>query len=340
MGYEDVRVRGKINEADRCGLCGNLCSIDLFIETKCYHLFCAVCFASYLERTGKTGNIRDESNYTRPNDPVRCPVSARILKHKHSKGALYLKMKQYLRLSQYRIRCEFFPVGCYTEVKANKLSHHAEECFFTSRRVRSGFDQDHHLFQPNYTNNQLYEEVRLRTEPIDHRENSLNKRNWMGNALEFGNTLGSALGDPFGNTASSALSNPLDNARNSSRGRCSFSSGGSMNDFKRESYKNSTNHNLIDLRSECEFESIEHLSASKRKSEANRRAGSLTSASSVDLAGGKQTLFDTLMMDNANMVGSTASLKSDDFDELKRQLDLIQKNVNFIKEQMLPSYED
>lgn len=139
-----------------------------------------------------------------------------------------------------------------------------------------------------------------------------------------------------------ALGNAL---RNDSRGHCngSFTSAeASVNEFKRESYKNSA-HNLIDLRSECAYEIDEQLLLASKKEEvepANRRTtGSLMSASSIDLVGNNQTLFDCLM-ENAKPAGSTASLKSGDFEELSRQLDLIQKNVNFIKEQMLPSYDD
>ena len=323
MGYEDVRVKGEIRDADRCGLCGLLCSIDLFIETKCYHLFCAECFEVYLKRNGHSGDIRDEGNYTRPYNPVRCPVSAKILQHKHSRGALYLKMKQYFRLSQYRITCEF---GCYTKVKANRLADHYLQCFFTSRRLRDELDRDHLLFQPDYTNNNLYEDVRLRTEPVDR---SVFERNasWLGSGPTYGldgvprNNSG---GDPFG---SFNLKKTID-----------FGSG-----------KNSALHNLIDLRSESAYESIDErplLGSEERGSPVDhfrRPPASLVSASSIELAGesakNEQTLFDCLMAERLD--SSTASPpKTDDFDDLKRQLDLIQKNVNFIKKQLLPSYED
>ena len=316
MGYEDVRVKGKIRDADRCGLCGLLCSIDLFIETKCMHLFCAECFEGYLRRNGHSGEIRDESNYTQPYNPVRCPVSALVLQHKHSKGALYLKMKQYFRLSQYRVKCEFYPLGCYTERKANRLAHHRLQCFFTARRVRDELDRDHFLFQPDYTNNHLYEELRLRTEPI---ENSRCKStNWTSNTPVVVRRTNS--GDDSGGSFSSKE--------------------GSANDFRKESNQNWAMANLIDLRSESAYESIdEQMGNSERASPADqfRRATSLMSGSSVDVAS-KQP-FDGLTAKNASSL--TINTKTDgDFDELKRQLNLIQKNVNFIKQQLLPSYED
>lgn len=323
MGYEDVRVKGNIKDTDRCGLCGLLCSVDLFIETKCYHLFCAECFEGYLKRNGHSGEIRDESNYTRPYNPVRCPVSALVLQHKHSRGALYLKMKQYFRLSQYRIKCEFYPLGCHTELKASRLAHHRLQCFFTARRVRDELDRDHLLFQPDYTNNNLYD-VRLRTEPIEH---LMCKRN---------------------NRMSNTPVNRVVNVRSSNSGDDSGGSfvsneGDSLQDFKKETNTNSAMHNLIDLRSESAYESIDEQLGSERESPGNhqfkRITGSLMSASSVDLASNEQMLFDCLMAKNAS--SSTSSLRTtDDFDELKRQLELIQKNVNFIKQQLLPSYED
>ena len=322
MGYEDVRVNGKIKEADRCCLCGLLCSIDCFIETKCYHLFCAECFEAYLKRNGHSGEIRDESNYLRPYNPVRCPASLQILQYKHTKGALYLKMKQYFRLSQYRIRCEFFPLGCYTEVKANRLAQHYQQCFFTSRRVRDEMDRDHFLFQPDYSNNNLYEEVRLRTEPIGHlacrRDPNLVRK-----------------------APENAPRNVPTNRLRDDSGESFVSREESVNDLRRESDKNSPL--LIDLRSESAYESIDERLASQTGSPGGHfrlKAGSLVSASSMDLASNERTLFDCLMAENAKLSRSTASLRTDDFDELKRQLELIQKNVNFIKEQLLPSYED
>lgn len=74
MGYENQRVNTThIQDYDRCNLCGLLCSIDFFLETNCFHLFCVSCFENYLKRNGHNKNIKDEKNYVKLYHPVQCP---------------------------------------------------------------------------------------------------------------------------------------------------------------------------------------------------------------------------------------------------------------------------
>lgn len=166
MGYEDARIIGRIKDSDRCNLCNQLCSIDLFIETKCFHLFCAECFSNYLKQNSHSGEIRDESNYNKLYHPVRCPVSNKILQFNHTKGALYHKMKQYFIIGRYKIRCEFYPI-CDSEIRISRLSQHYSECFFTARRTENdyeGYNRDVNLFQSIdfCASNQLNEKSNLK----------------------------------------------------------------------------------------------------------------------------------------------------------------------------------
>lgn len=290
MGYEDVRVKGEIRNSDRCNLCGLLCSIDLFIETKCYHLFCAECFMDYLKRNGHSPHIRDETNYVKMYHLVRCPVSNRILEHKHTKGALYLKIKQFYNLSRYKIKCEFYPVGCYAEMKPSKLNEHYMQCFFTSRRVGYDRSKDFHVIQPvDFCTNNLYDEMSLRTELIGDFE--------------------CKQVDAFTTTGRLEQSRLIEN-------------------FKDES---DVKYELID----------EYLNEDSRPAERTNRSKSANNdnASRAERSTTGLSLSDCLLVENCKLKNSALNVLIDqdaeELTELSRRVDVLQKNVNFIKEHLL-----
>lgn len=156
-----------------------LCSLDFFLETRCKHLFCVQCFKEYLKDNGHNDEISDESNYGKLYHPVRCPVSDNILLFKHTKGSVYLKMKKFLFLTQYKVKCEYYTYGCDAVCRTSKLRFHYMECFFTSKRIQINRPPDF------YTNN-LYE--RLETNLLDgfelKKDGSLINKNFISSSMD------------------------------------------------------------------------------------------------------------------------------------------------------------
>ncbi|RWS11036.1 PDZ domain-containing RING finger protein 4-like protein [Dinothrombium tinctorium] len=118
MGYEDYRIKNKINRTDRCGICKKVCDLDFIVETKCYHQYCRACFEPYTI-----------------NESLRCPKSGKALKRAHLIKGPFWKLASWT-LRRYKISCDYRERGCPRYVKLGDLAKHCAECPYREGELR------------------------------------------------------------------------------------------------------------------------------------------------------------------------------------------------------------
>lgn len=129
MGFDEKRIQSRVNLLHRCGLCFQLCDLDLLVESKCLHVFCRSCFHTYWQTTTTSPYGSDTSI------AIKCPVSGKLLKPSHLRKGLLDELTRF-SIRNYKITCDFKANGCSEVVSIGKLAQHTAQCRFKQNSMQ------------------------------------------------------------------------------------------------------------------------------------------------------------------------------------------------------------